>query len=140
MVVVHSFVEDVAVVGDRVGEGGVERVEDAGELVVGTPAALAQLFPFAADRGEDRLPVRLRVQQFQGHRNVTGIPVEKLGQRLGHEGGRQAFLQFQQSGPACVEVVAAGLHGAAPCHQRLDPFPALLGAGVEGLDVGVVGE
>ena len=47
-VVVHPLVEVVAVVGDRVGERRVERVEDAGQFVVGAASALAQLFAFAS--------------------------------------------------------------------------------------------
>ena len=57
-VVVHPLIEIVRVVGDRVGERGVERVEDAGQFVVGAAPALPQLFAFLLDRGEQRVAVR----------------------------------------------------------------------------------
>ena len=138
-VVVHAFVEVLAVVGDRVGERRVERVEDAGQFVVGAAPALPQLFAFLLDRGEQRVAVRFGIEQFQADRQLRGVAVQQLGQRLGHERGGQPLLEFQQPGAALVEAVAAGLDRAAARHELLDLRPAFVGARVERFEVGVVG-
>jgi len=67
-VVVHAFVEVLAVVGDRVGERRVERVEDAGQFVVGAAPALPQLLAFLLDRGVERVAVRFWIEEFQADR------------------------------------------------------------------------
>ncbi len=138
-VVVHPLVEVVAVVGDRVGERRVERVEDAGQFVVGPATALAQLFALLLDRGEQRVAVRYGIEQFQRDRQLCGVTVEQFGQRLGHERRRQPLLEFQRPGAALVEAVAAGLDRAATRHEFLDLRPAFVGARVQRLEVGVVG-
>ena len=136
-VVVHALVEIIAVVGDRVGERRVERVEDAGEFVVGAAPALPQLLAFLLDRGEQCVAVRFGIEQFQADRHCGGVAVQQFGQRLRHERRRQPLLKFHQPGAALVEAVAAGLDRAAPRHEFLDLRPAFVGAGVERLDVGV---
>jgi hypothetical protein len=80
-VVVHPLVEVVAVVGDRVGERRVERVEDAGEFVVGAAPALAQLLAFALDRGEQRVAERFGIEQLQCDRQLRGVAVQQANTR-----------------------------------------------------------
>jgi hypothetical protein len=84
-VVVDTLIEVIAVVRDRVGERCVERVEDAGQFVIGAASALAQLFAFLLDRGEQRVAVRFGTEQLQRDWQLCGVAVQQLGQRLGHE-------------------------------------------------------
>jgi hypothetical protein len=68
--------------GDGIGKRRVERVEDAGQFVVGAASALAPLFAFLLDRGEQRIAVRFGIEQFQCHGQLPGVAVQQLGQRL----------------------------------------------------------
>jgi len=91
-VVVHPLIKIVRVVRNGVGERRVECIEDAGQFVVGAAPALPQLFALLLDRGEQRVAVRFGIEQLERDRQLGGVAVQQLGQRLGHECRRQPLL------------------------------------------------